>query len=140
MKDAQTAYAKELQTNSRLIGVEPGDPHAVVPAGLKLQQVDAEDLLPEVVRRFAGPEQYRLLPTLCWFDTSDRFLHGLALAGSLAAVSLACDVVPALGAAVAWASYLSLTLAARDFLAGMTDRYAVRLFEQLFIPKPWAIE
>jgi len=30
--------------------------------------------------------------------------------------------------------------AARDFLAGMTDRYAVRLFEQLFVPKPWAIE
>jgi dGTPase len=30
--------------------------------------------------------------------------------------------------------------AARDFVAGMTDRYAVRLFEQLFIPKPWAID
>ena len=29
---------------------------------------------------------------------------------------------------------------ARDFLAGMTDRYAVRLFEQLYIPKPWAID
>ena len=28
--------------------------------------------------------------------------------------------------------------AARDFLAGMTDRFAVALFEQLFIPKPWA--
>jgi dGTPase len=27
--------------------------------------------------------------------------------------------------------------AARDFLAGMTDRYAVRLFEDLFIPTPW---
>lgn len=27
--------------------------------------------------------------------------------------------------------------AARDFLAGMTDRYAVGLFEQLFIPRPW---
>ncbi len=27
--------------------------------------------------------------------------------------------------------------AARDFLAGMTDRYAISLFEQLFIPKPW---
>jgi dGTPase len=27
--------------------------------------------------------------------------------------------------------------AARDFLAGMTDRYAVSMFEQLFIPKPW---
>jgi dGTPase len=28
-------------------------------------------------------------------------------------------------------------VASQDFLAGMTDRYAVRLFEQLFIPKPW---
>ena len=28
-------------------------------------------------------------------------------------------------------------VAAQDFLAGMTDRYAVRLFEELFIPKPW---
>ena len=27
-----------------------------------------------------------------------------------------------------------------DFVAGMTDRYAVRLFEQLYIPKPWAID
>ena len=33
-----------------------------------------------------------------------------------------------------------LDVAARDFLAGMTDRYAVRLFEQLYIPKPWATE
>jgi dGTPase len=31
-----------------------------------------------------------------------------------------------------------LDAASRDFLAGMTDRYAVRLFEQLFVPKPWA--
>jgi dGTPase len=30
-----------------------------------------------------------------------------------------------------------LDAAARDFLAGMTDRYAVNLYEQLFIPKPW---
>ena len=33
-----------------------------------------------------------------------------------------------------------LDAAARDFVAGMTDRYAVRLFEQLYIPKPWAID
>ena len=30
-----------------------------------------------------------------------------------------------------------LDAAARDFVAGMTDRYAVSLYEQLFIPKPW---
>ena len=31
-----------------------------------------------------------------------------------------------------------LDAATRDFIAGMTDRYAVRLFEQIYIPKPWA--
>lgn len=30
-----------------------------------------------------------------------------------------------------------IDVAAKDFLAGMTDRYAVSLYEQLFIPKPW---
>jgi dGTPase len=33
-----------------------------------------------------------------------------------------------------------LDAATRDFVAGMTDRYAVRLFEQLYIPKPWAVD
>ena len=31
-----------------------------------------------------------------------------------------------------------LDVAARDFVAGMTDRYAVSLYEELFIPKPWS--
>jgi dGTPase len=30
-----------------------------------------------------------------------------------------------------------LDAATRDFIAGMTDRYAISLYEQLFIPKPW---
>jgi len=30
-----------------------------------------------------------------------------------------------------------LDVATKDFVAGMTDRYAVNLYEQLFIPKPW---
>ena len=30
-----------------------------------------------------------------------------------------------------------LDVATQDFIAGMTDRYAVGLFEQMFIPKPW---
>ncbi len=33
-----------------------------------------------------------------------------------------------------------LDAATRDFIAGMTDRYAVNLYEQLFIPKPWSID
>ena len=30
-----------------------------------------------------------------------------------------------------------LDTAAKDFLAGMTDRFAINLYERLFIPKPW---
>jgi dGTPase len=30
-----------------------------------------------------------------------------------------------------------LDVATKDFLAGMTDRFAVTLYERLFIPKPW---
>ena len=30
-----------------------------------------------------------------------------------------------------------LDTATKDFLAGMTDRFAVTLFERLFVPKPW---
>jgi dGTPase len=30
-----------------------------------------------------------------------------------------------------------LDVATKDFLAGMTDRFAVALYERLFIPKPW---
>jgi dGTPase len=29
-------------------------------------------------------------------------------------------------------------VSAKDFLAGMTDRYAISLFEKLFIPRPWS--
>jgi dGTPase len=28
---------------------------------------------------------------------------------------------------------------ASDFIAGMTDRYALRLYEKVFLPKPWAV-
>jgi hypothetical protein len=38
-REAQAAWAKELQTNSRFVGVEPVDPHAVVPPGLNLLQI-----------------------------------------------------------------------------------------------------
>ena len=49
-RDAQAAWAKELQTNSRFLGVEPGDPHTIVPAGMALTQIDSEELLPELVK------------------------------------------------------------------------------------------
>jgi len=49
-KDAQVVWAREVETNSRRVGVEPGNPTFAVPRGAKLLQVDAEENLPEVVR------------------------------------------------------------------------------------------
>jgi len=49
-KEAQAAWARELQTNSRFVGVAPGNPDTVVPPGLQLTQIDSEELLPEVVK------------------------------------------------------------------------------------------
>jgi iron(III) transport system substrate-binding protein len=49
-KDAQVVWAREVETNSRRVGVEPGNPTFAVPRGAKLLQVDAEENLPEVVK------------------------------------------------------------------------------------------
>jgi iron(III) transport system substrate-binding protein len=49
-KDAQVVWAREVETNSRRLGVEPGNPMYAVPRGVKLLQVDAEENLAEVVK------------------------------------------------------------------------------------------
>ena len=49
-KDAQVVWAREIETNSRRVGVEPGNPSLVVPRGARLMQVDAEENLAEVVK------------------------------------------------------------------------------------------
>jgi iron(III) transport system substrate-binding protein len=49
-KDAQAHWAREVETNSRRVGVEPGNPEFAVPKGAKFFQVDAEENLPHVVK------------------------------------------------------------------------------------------
>src|SRR5262245_2455152 len=49
-RDAQILWAKEVETNSRRLGIEPGNPELVVPRGARLFQVDSEENLPEVVK------------------------------------------------------------------------------------------
>jgi ABC-type Fe3+ transport system substrate-binding protein len=49
-KDAQVQWAREVETNSRRVGIEPGNPDLLPPKGAKLFQVDAEENLPEVVK------------------------------------------------------------------------------------------
>ena len=49
-KDAQVVWAREVETNSRRLGVEPGNPQFTVPPDAKFMQVDAEENLSEVVK------------------------------------------------------------------------------------------
>ena len=49
-KDAQVVWAREAETNSRRVGVEPGSPQYAVPPDARFVQVDAEENLPEVVK------------------------------------------------------------------------------------------
>jgi len=49
-RDAQIVWAKEVETNTRRVGIEPGNPQYAVPPDAKFLQIDAEDNLPEVVK------------------------------------------------------------------------------------------
>ena len=49
-KDAQGHWAREVETNSRRVGIEPGNPEFAVPRGAKYFQVDAEENLPHVIK------------------------------------------------------------------------------------------
>ena len=49
-KDAQVQWAREVEQNSRRVGVEPGNPQFLPPKGARVLQVDAEETLPEVIK------------------------------------------------------------------------------------------
>ncbi len=49
-RDAQVVWAKEVETNSRRVGIEPGNPLLAVPPESKFIQIDAEENLHEVVK------------------------------------------------------------------------------------------
>ena len=49
-RDAQVVWAREVETNTRRVGIEPGNPQYAVPPDAKFLQIDAEDNLPEVVK------------------------------------------------------------------------------------------
>jgi predicted DCC family thiol-disulfide oxidoreductase YuxK len=68
-----------------------------------------------------GTERYRLLPTLCWFNTGDGFLHLLCGGGVAAALLVVCGLAQLPAFVLMWAFYLSLTVAGQDFLEFQWD-------------------
>jgi hypothetical protein len=68
------------------------------------------------VRTQVGPEAYRLLPTLCWFNSSDWFLHFLCAAGVVLSGFLIFQLLPTVSLVLLWICYLSLAVAGQVFL------------------------
>jgi len=68
------------------------------------------------VQQQLGLDAYFLLPTLCWFDSSNAFLHFLCGGGVVLSLLLIFGVAPALLLVVLFVFYLSLTIAGQVFL------------------------
>ena len=68
-----------------------------------------------------GVDRFRLLPTLCWFGTSDALLRTLAAAGVVLGGLLVAGVLPTVVLALLWIDYLSLSVVAREFLSYQWD-------------------
>ena len=91
------------------------------------------------VRPQLGLDAYFLLPTLCWFDSSNAFLHFLCVGGVVLSLLLIFGVAPALSLVVLFAFYLSLTIAGQVFFNFQWD---VLLLEAGFLSiflAPWRL-
>jgi predicted DCC family thiol-disulfide oxidoreductase YuxK len=94
--------------------------------------------LPAVYERF-GSTAYSLLPTLCWFDSSNSFLHFLCGGGVVSSLLLILGIAPALSLVVLFVFYLSLTMAGQTFLSFQWD---ILLLEAGFLAiflAPWRL-
>jgi lipase maturation factor 1 len=91
------------------------------------------------VRQQLGRDAYFLLPTLCWFDSSNTFLHFLCGGGVVLSLLLIFGVAPALSLVVLFIFYLSLTIAGQVFFNFQWD---VLLLEAGFLSiflAPWRL-
>jgi predicted DCC family thiol-disulfide oxidoreductase YuxK len=85
----------------------------------------ADQFMPAVKQqcdlRGIGLERFQLLPTLCWFDSSDGFLNFQCAAGTALSLLLIIGLAPAPCLALLWLLYLSLVTVGRDFLGFQWD-------------------
>src|SRR5881296_941424 len=94
--------------------------------------------LPAVYERF-GRSAYSLLPTLCWFDSSNGFLHFLCGGGVVFSLLLILGIAPALSLVVLFVFYLSLTIAGQTFLSFQWDILLLETgFLSIFLA-PWRL-
>ncbi|MEO8439644.1 MAG: lipase maturation factor family protein [Spartobacteria bacterium] len=84
-----------------------------------------------------GTQAYLVLPTLCWLNSSDAFLHFLCGAGAIFSLLLVVGLAPILCLVLLFVSYLSLAIAGQTFFSFQWD---VLLLETGFLAiflAPW---
>jgi len=91
------------------------------------------------VRQQLGGQAVSFLPTLCWINSSNAFLHFLCGAGTIVSALLIFEIAPAICLAVLFVFYLSLTLAGQTFLSFQWDILLLETgFLSIFLA-PWKI-
>src|SRR6266513_2688792 len=91
------------------------------------------------VRGQVGPDAYGLLPTLCWVNSSDAFLHFLCGSGVLCSLLLIFGIAPAVLLVALFVLYLSLTIAGQAFFNFQWDALLLETgFLSIFFA-PWRL-
>lgn len=86
-----------------------------------------------------GDRALSILPTLCWFNSSDAFLHFLCGGGVILSLLLIVEIAPALSLVGLVVFYLSLTIAGQTFLSFQWDILLLETgFLSIFLA-PWRL-
>src|SRR5437667_3816506 len=86
-----------------------------------------------------GRQAYSLLPTLCWFNSTNTFLHFLCGGGVAFSLLLVLGIAPAICLIALFVSYLSLTIAGQTFLSFQWDILLLETgFLSIFLA-PWQL-
>ena len=82
--------------------------------------IPVSEFLP-AARAQLGDRALSILPTLCWLNSSDAFLHFLCGGGVVLSLLLIFGIAPALSLVALVVFYLSLTIAGQTFLSFQWD-------------------
>src|SRR5260370_5231969 len=94
--------------------------------------------LPAVYEQL-GRQAYSLLPTLCWFNSTNPFLYILCGSGVAFSLLLVLGIAPAICLTALFVSYLSLTIAGQTFLSFQWDILLLETgFLSIFLA-PWQL-
>ncbi len=86
-----------------------------------------------------GPRALSILPTVCWLNSGNAFLHFLCGSGVVLSLLLIFEIVPVVSLIALFVFYLSLTIAGQTFLSFQWDILLLEAgFLSIFLA-PWQL-